>query len=422
MLKAPRRSWFVSLNGIAYQRFWLLVDQAIFAFTNFALNVLFARWLTQIEYGIFALSFSGFLILTMLHYGMVLEPLLMQSAQVDEARRRSYIVAVIKLHAIINAVIIALSIIGWWIALSLDASIPAWGILGVGIGGMMTLTLLTARRLCLVFLSARESAFVGLVYFCGVVVSAYILYSSDHVTWFQLWLVMGAWSLICSAIIFAQLYRTSSGTQPYAIRTFFSVQSRYAAYATAAASAQWFRYDGVLVVVASLIGLAAVADMRAIFYLISPLTHINIALSTSWLVESAQAHVQERRESIWLPALGYGSLVIVVTIVTWMLGPYLIHILYDGRYVTAAWQLPFFCLSAGFSGLESRFTSYLKGHGMLWRGYAPPICGAIIAICASLVLAPWYGAPGAIWAILASYASGACLAVILHWWRPAPID
>src|SRR4029077_4912184 len=132
-------------------------------------------------------------------------------------------------------------------------------------------------------------------------------------------------------------------------------------------------------------------------YLVSPLTHINIALSTSWLVESSQAHVQDRHESIWGPALAYAALVIAITFVTWMLGPYVIHVLYDGRYVSAAWQLPFFCLSAGFSGSESRVTSYLKGHGMLWRGYAPPICGALTAICLSLVLAPWYGAVGAVW-------------------------
>ncbi len=74
---------------------WLMADQGVFAVTNFVTNILFARWLPPIDYGVLAVSFSGYLLLTVIHYGGILEPLLVQSARVDAGRLRSYMVTLI---------------------------------------------------------------------------------------------------------------------------------------------------------------------------------------------------------------------------------------------------------------------------------------------------------------------------------------
>jgi hypothetical protein len=55
---------------------WLMADQAVIALTNFVTNILFARWLPPVDYGILAVSFTGYLLLTVIHYGGILEPLL----------------------------------------------------------------------------------------------------------------------------------------------------------------------------------------------------------------------------------------------------------------------------------------------------------------------------------------------------------
>jgi hypothetical protein len=69
---------------------WLLCDQGIFAMINFLLNIMFARWLTPEEYGLFGVSFSGFILLTGLHWTAVLEPLLV--LQVSVPQRRSHLI------------------------------------------------------------------------------------------------------------------------------------------------------------------------------------------------------------------------------------------------------------------------------------------------------------------------------------------
>jgi len=54
-----------------------MTDQGVFALSNFVLNVQFARWLSPHEYGLFAISFTGF---------------------VDVDRRGSYLLALVRLY------------------------------------------------------------------------------------------------------------------------------------------------------------------------------------------------------------------------------------------------------------------------------------------------------------------------------------
>jgi O-antigen/teichoic acid export membrane protein len=164
---------------------WLMADQAIFALTNFVTNILFARWLSPADYGVLAVSFTGYLLLTVIHYGGILEPLLVQSGRVDAGRLRSYVVALVRAHVIWIAGIAALAGLAAGIAMLLSTPATALAILGAGIGGSFMVTLLTARRLCLVFLSTRVSTVIGVIYLGGAVLTAWLMHRSGQVVWFD---------------------------------------------------------------------------------------------------------------------------------------------------------------------------------------------------------------------------------------------
>ena len=184
---------------------WLIADQGVFASANFIVNILFARWLLPLDYGMFAVAFSGYLLLTVFHFGAVLEPLLMQSSRVEAHRLHSYIVTLISAHAILIAGMSVLAVLGFGVAWVLQATNMGLAIVGVSIGGSFMVTLLAARRLCLAFLSARVSACVGILYLVGVVTTTYLVHATGSVSWFDLWLIMGGWSLLGSAVIFLLL-------------------------------------------------------------------------------------------------------------------------------------------------------------------------------------------------------------------------
>src|SRR5437868_13120790 len=86
--------------------FWLLADQGVFAVRNFMMNVLFARWLTPYDYGLFSISFSGYVLLSVVHYGAFLEPFLIQSGQIGTSQRRSYAVIAGLAHLLMIATVV----------------------------------------------------------------------------------------------------------------------------------------------------------------------------------------------------------------------------------------------------------------------------------------------------------------------------
>jgi len=66
---APAGSWLT-------KGFWAVLDQGLFAGSNFLLNVLLAKFLTERDYGAFATAFSVFLLLGTVHSALLVEPML----------------------------------------------------------------------------------------------------------------------------------------------------------------------------------------------------------------------------------------------------------------------------------------------------------------------------------------------------------
>jgi O-antigen/teichoic acid export membrane protein len=384
----------------AQRVFWMIVDQGVFATSNFIMNVLFARWLSAAEYGLFAVSFSTYLLLTVVHWGAFLEPLLVLSAQIDSDKRRSYVVTLGWTHVFMVLAAGVIASIIFVVASLLHAPNVGWVALGAGVGGSLMLTLLTARRLCLVFMSPRVSAIVGLTYFCGVLASGAWL-SSYQLSWFTLWELMGFWSLICSLTIFGLLMLRTTGFAPFPMRKLFGFQRRYAPGAIVAALCQWCSFDGVYLLVSHLLGLPAVAETRAICNVANPLVQVSAAMHASWLVLFSE---QRRSKMV---KIGPIIMLYVVATVACVVGSYyasdfLVQTFYGGRYLDAAWQLPIYVSSVGAYGLSAMVTSLFKARGGLWQGFAPVIIGALVAIGMAVLLIHRIGQPGAVYAMCCS--------------------
>jgi O-antigen/teichoic acid export membrane protein len=389
---------------------WLMADQGVFAATNFIANVLFARWLSPIDYGIFAVSFAGYLLLTVIHFGAILEPILVQSAKVERDRLRSYIRTLILVHILAIGGIAVVSCLAVAVSTALHQSVYGLAILGSMLGGSLMVTLLTARRLCMVFLSVRISATIGIVYMLGVVTTTYLLHRYDCVSWFSLWIVMGGWSLLCSSVIFVMLYRELHGDRPYTLGELWRFQWQYARYGLVAACCSWVRVDGVLLLLAHFAGLEVIAETRAVLNIANPVIQVNLALYTSWLVIFSRSHNwQQLRQT----ALVYTAVAIVPVAVTFAIATPLVRLLYDGRYANGAWLLPLYLAVIALNGIEGVFACYMKAQRFLRRGYAPQIVGAAISFGLGYLLIPSFNQAGAIYAILASFSFGALFAFAL---------
>jgi len=84
-------SFLVALSSWLQKGSWSVLDQGLFAMSNFAVNVLLARWLTPEAYGAFTVAFIIFLLGGAVHGGLFTEPMLVFGAGRFQHRVPSYL-------------------------------------------------------------------------------------------------------------------------------------------------------------------------------------------------------------------------------------------------------------------------------------------------------------------------------------------
>jgi O-antigen/teichoic acid export membrane protein len=76
-----------------------VLDQCLFAGTNFLVNILLARWLSPEHYGAFVLAFSIFLFLSGFHNALILDPMSVLGPVHYKDRSREYLSSLLWIHA-----------------------------------------------------------------------------------------------------------------------------------------------------------------------------------------------------------------------------------------------------------------------------------------------------------------------------------
>jgi O-antigen/teichoic acid export membrane protein len=388
-----RRNWSVSeifkLRTRAIGAFWLLLDQGLFALSNFVINVMFARWLNPTDYGWFIMSFSECLFISIIHYSVILEPLLVQSSKVSPSRQRAYVKALFRAHVLLFGVVVLIAAACFRLTVLFSGQINVgWVMVSGLVGGLAMLTLITGRRLCLVFVSARASALIGAMYLIGSVISGFILHQYATVTWLSIWIIIGGWSLFGSILTFWLAYRAQPEGEPYPLVDVFRFARQYVHWGLLASVFGWARFEGLFMILAHASGLAEVAQTRAVINLGNPLMQINMAIQTSVLVWFSRDRGNgSKRNVIGMVGAHVLALAIIVPLSMHYAG-WLVGLVYDGRYVQGAWQLPLFCAFLLLNSLDAIISNVFKATTMLWQGYTSQIVNGTIAVLLGLVLIP----------------------------------
>jgi len=127
--------------------FWAVTDQALFAGTNFLVNVLLARWLEPAEYGTFALALSWYS-LTLNFYNAALgEPAIVYHLNGHRIDESYYVAKLLRNHIVITAVlsaVVAVILVGF---LALRHPLPLSVVASLSIVLPLLLLLELSRRI-----------------------------------------------------------------------------------------------------------------------------------------------------------------------------------------------------------------------------------------------------------------------------------
>ena len=80
------------------QSVWAMLDQGLFAASNFILNIMLANWLGVSAYGAFGIAFTVFLFVAIVHTSLLTEPMMVFSSGRFKDGRFSYLRNLLKIH------------------------------------------------------------------------------------------------------------------------------------------------------------------------------------------------------------------------------------------------------------------------------------------------------------------------------------
>jgi O-antigen/teichoic acid export membrane protein len=341
VLPAREAGWW------AGKAFWAVLDQGLFATSNFALGILLARWLSPEQFGSFAVAHSVFLLAGTLHAGLFSEPMLVFGSARHATRFHAYLDILLHAHwrltGLGSVLLAGAALIFWFLA-----SLPLAGaFLGAAVAGPFILFGWLVRRACYSCLQPQWAAAGGTFYLVLVLTGSYVLRHMEVLSAFTALAVLGGAGLISGQWILGRLrHATSSQVTAGPSRTeVFRDHWSYGRWAVASSGLSWIPGNIYSILLPAFAGLEAAGALKALLNLVMPIMHANSALST--LLIPALAAVRERPDfnrlvRRGLTAFAAGSLAYWF-VLTAFREP-IIALLYGGRYGNTTSLVPLVAL------------------------------------------------------------------------------
>jgi len=395
-----------------------VLDQGLFAGSNFLINVVLARWLSPADYGAFAVAFSAFLLLATVHTAILVEPMMVFAADKYAKHFRAYLGLLLVGHVGLSAIVSFILAIGAFLFWHFGSSVLSHAVLGLAIAAPAILLLWLFRRVFYVRMQPHWSALGGALYLFLTMAGVYSLCRVHRISSFTALVVMGAASALVSVWFAFLLHpRWQSAGEDFTLSAVVSDHWSYGKWATAATVLQWMPTNFYYAVLPVWGGLEGCAALRAIMNVLMPILHTETAISILLLpafvktLKTAGSLGLNRfvRRALLLfvfSSVGYWGLLSIfhTHILIWLYGPqYQGH----GTLLILAGMLP---LWAGVDAVLSTAVRATERPDQVCRAHA---LSSFVAVTLGL----WFVArANTVGAVLELLASSAASVTVLAWW------
>lgn len=315
-----------------------MLDQALFAGSNFLLTILLARWLAPNEFGAFTIAYSVFLLAGTVHTALVTEPLLVFGSGKYATSFRGYLSAVLRGHWILSSTTAVAVAVGGTASLLLGSSSLARALAAMALASPIMLFSWLARRACVARLEPKLSAASGGVYFLLMLIGLELLRRSNSLSSATAFGVVGVCSLTAGWWTLSRLGSKSAGPNaPEAFQEAARDHWRYGRWSLATGTLAWVPGNILLLLVPTVGGLAASGVVKALTNLVLPIMHANIALGMLMLPGLIRARAEGQFGRAFQVS---GALLVGGSLAYWLLiGVFarpLLDMLYQGQYTEYA--------------------------------------------------------------------------------------
>jgi O-antigen/teichoic acid export membrane protein len=315
-----------------------LIEQALFAGTNFVATILLVRWMAIEQVGAFSFGYASFLLTQMIYETIVVEPIPIFGAAKYAARIKLY--SGMMLYGLILAAgfaALALIVLAL-VCLAIPSPLLATATFGAAIAAPLLFLRSLTQQLCYVGSRAGLFALGGLIYSVELPGFLYMLHATGSLSPASALVAMGLATGIPSTIIILALLRPElrpSHIRSLAREVMFD-HWQYGRWSSVGQAMQWLGLNAYYLLGPLLIGLDAVAAIRPLFNLILPVQMAVTSIVSASVPALATAHcrgnLHQFRKLIWalaagclLLTLGYSSVLIAA-------GQTVIHLIYWGTF------------------------------------------------------------------------------------------
>lgn len=399
-----------------------ILDQGLFALSNFLVNIFLARWLTQNDYGAFAVAYSIFNLFGAFHATMLTEPMLIYGAGKYAADFRKYLGSLLLGHLGV-ALLISVILAGAGAVLWLRGTVPlSQAIFGLAIASPFILILLLLRRAFYVGLKPHLSATGGALYMLLMAGGAYGLFRRHWLSTFSGFLVMGVSSLLVSIWLLILLKPHWKHEHKKAAadhhKSVLADHWDYGKWATASVFFRWFPFNIYYTLLPVFAGLEGSATLRALMNLIAPISNSNAALGGLMVpkfVTTFHARGKKGLNRLLVTSL---AVLMLGAVIYWLFlvlfGPEVVRWLYHGKYKAPTL---FFLLMGALpllGGIGLVIGAAMRALKLFDKGFY----GSVIASAVTLTLGLWflkcYGATGAVLGLLSSGLAGTAAGIYFY--------
>ena len=400
-------------RGWVSKGLWAVTDQGLFALSNFALNLLLARWLPQRDYGAFAVAFSVLLLMGTVHTALLSEPMLVFGPSRYRDSTAAYVRRLTPLHFVVTAGMSAALLLGLLVLTFVRPS-SGWGpaLAGLAVSAPAILFLWLMRRACYIEARPHLAAAAGLAYALLIPAGMLLLTHAGLLTGASAFINLAVASLLVAWWLKLRLGRSRAApgtTFPSA--NVATAHWGYGRWALGSGLLGWVPGNLVVLALPLWHSLSDAATLRVATMLIMPVLQIEAALGTLLTPALVRARLSgELRSTASMALILFSGFSFVYGPLVIGLGSRLAHWLFGGQYQFGGVTLWLLAATPLFTAISLVSSAVLRAlerpDRVLWTNVASTAVTCVIG----LPLIWLWSVDGALGSVLLSAVTAAVLA------------
>jgi O-antigen/teichoic acid export membrane protein len=396
-----------------------VLDQGLISGSNFLISILLARWMGAAQYGAYALAFSIYLLFLVSYQSLVLEPMCVFGPGQYRECEHEYFGTLLRMHLGFTGVTVAImltsALLMWKMAMP---SYLIGALHGVMLATPCVLLFWLARRVYYMKL-LPGGAVVGAILYCVILMAGlWILYLHVLLSPLTAFLLMGAGALAASFLLLARLRLPLRGrTATPSLRIVTQEHWRYGKWVLASAGISWIPWNGTYILLGSLHGMAATAELKALLNLVLPVQQSFAAFSLLLIpyaarltYDSGMYGIQKLSRSItWLFVAGALAYWLVIVIFK----EQAIHFFYGDKYTNVTQLVPWIAVGSILTGARQGYLIVMRGIQASSSIFVVECITSATCVLASIPAMWMFGMRGAVGALVVCSVTGLIASVLL---------